>query len=71
MILGALVDAGLSFQQLQEDLAGLSLTGFRLEKEKVTRKGIGGTRIRVITEEGHVHRGLEDIKRIIQESRSA
>ena len=58
MILGALVDAGLSFQQLQEDLAGLSLTGFRLEKEKVTRKGIGGTRIRVITEEGHVHRGL-------------
>ncbi|NLC38508.1 MAG: nickel pincer cofactor biosynthesis protein LarC, partial [Clostridia bacterium] len=68
MILGALVDAGLSFQQLQEDLAGLSLTGFRLEKEKVTRKGIGGTRIRVITEEGHVHRGLEDIKRIIQES---
>lgn len=69
MTLGALVDAGLSFQQLQEDLAGLLLTGFRLEKDKVTRQGIGGTRIRVITEEGHVHRGLGDIRKIINDSR--
>lgn len=65
MTLGALVDAGLDWEQLRSDLAGLSLTGYRLQREKVIKHGISGTKVRVLTEEGHVHRHLSDIREII------
>ncbi len=65
MTLGALVDAGLDWEQLQTDLAKLPLTGYRLQMEKVNKQGISGTKVHVLTEEGHVHRHLRDIKEII------
>jgi uncharacterized protein (TIGR00299 family) protein len=49
MILGALVDTGLSLDDLRAALAALPLTGYRLEAERVTRAGMAATRV-------HVHR---------------
>jgi len=68
MILGALVDAGLSLDQLSAQLAKLKVTGFKLEANKVVKNGISGTKIEVITEEQKVHRHLRDITEIIEKS---
>src|SRR5690554_5070908 len=68
MTLGALVDAGLDWEVLKEDLAKLPVTGYRLEKEKVVKQGISGTKVHVLTDEGHVHRHLGDIEEIINKS---
>lgn len=68
MILGALLDAGLPWDQLQADLALLSCGGFRLEMGRVTRKGIAGISLKVIVEDDRSHRRLEDVKALIAAS---
>ena len=50
MILGALVDSGLSVEKLAEGLRGLRLEGYRLEASKVRRNGINGTKVDVVIE---------------------
>jgi hypothetical protein len=54
MLLGALVDAGVSFAALAETAAALNV-GARLEMRKVTRGGIAATKVDVITPEQHAH----------------
>lgn len=60
MLLGALVDAGVPFTLLEETAAALGV-GARLEVRKVSRGGIAGTKVDVLTEEhaanepGHTH----------------
>ncbi|MDI6726401.1 MAG: nickel pincer cofactor biosynthesis protein LarC [Smithellaceae bacterium] len=68
MTLGALIDAGVDWQEFQAGLAGLSLDGYELTRETVTKKGIRATRVRIRTEEKQPHRHLADIKKIISES---
>ena len=68
MVLGALVDAGLDFDDLRSDLARLPLDGFRVQAEKVKRKGLAGTLVTVTTDEVHPHRGLSAVLSIIEES---
>ena len=47
MLLGALVDAGLSLQDLRGELSKLSLTGYSIEARKAQRGVISGTHITV------------------------
>lgn len=47
MVLGALVDCGLSLDDLRSMLAGLRLDGWELISEPVSQHGIGGTRTSV------------------------
>jgi uncharacterized protein (TIGR00299 family) protein len=54
MLLGALVDAGASFDALAETAVALNV-GARLEARKVTRGGIAATKVDVITPERHAH----------------
>jgi len=57
MLLGALVDAGVSLETLAETAAALNV-GARLEAKKVTRAGIAATKVDVLTDEqdhGHTH----------------
>ncbi|MDR3585748.1 MAG: nickel pincer cofactor biosynthesis protein LarC [Desulfosporosinus sp.] len=68
MTLGALVDAGLDWEQLKSDLAKLPLTGYQLQMEKVIKQGISGTKVHVLTEEDHVHRHLRNVQEIISNS---
>lgn len=68
MTLGALVDAGLDFKLLQQDLAGLALDEYELYEQKVVKQGITGTKVQVVSLEGHVHRHLGDIQDIIYRS---
>ena len=65
MILGALVDAGLGIEVLQGELDKLRLDGVRLQATRVHRHGIAATKIDVVAKEGHAHRGLNDVLRIL------
>jgi uncharacterized protein (TIGR00299 family) protein len=54
MILGALVDAGLSLEHLKAELAKLGLSHYHLDARQVVKRGLGGTQM-VIDLEGHHH----------------
>jgi|SRR5580658_9628322 uncharacterized protein (TIGR00299 family) protein len=54
MLLGTLVDAGVSFELLAGTAAALNL-GARLEKRSVMRGGLTGTKVDVLVEQGTSH----------------
>jgi uncharacterized protein (TIGR00299 family) protein len=67
MILGALVDLGLSLETLREALGTLPLGGYRLEARSVVRSGLRATQVAVLVEDPHPrHRGLADILGLLE-----
>jgi uncharacterized protein (TIGR00299 family) protein len=68
MILGALVAAGVSTQELQDQLSLLGVSGYAIDFETVNRSGISATYARVQTAHEHAHRHLSDILKIIYDS---
>ena len=71
MILGALIDAGLTLTRLKAALAALPLTGYRLSARSVRRAGFAGRKVSVALEKhrshhsGEEHRGLREILSLI------
>ena len=69
MTIGALVDAGVSFEELRVHLAKLNVPGYELASEKVTKQGIAGTKFHVyVHDPGTQHRRLCDIETILRSS---
>ncbi len=70
MILGALLDAGLDLKALEDGLAGLGFSGFRLTATKVMRSSISATKFDVVIdkEHHHHHRSLSHILHHIGDS---
>ena len=68
MILGAMVAAGVDPATLRQQLSLLSVDGFSINFETVTRSGLSATYARVETKDEHKHRHLSDIKKIIESS---
>src|SRR5215211_6382069 len=68
MILGATVAAGVDPNFLREQLSLLSVTGFSVDFETVSKSGLSATYARVETAHEHKHRHLSDIKQIIEAS---
>ncbi|HEY2595680.1 MAG TPA: LarC family nickel insertion protein, partial [Chloroflexota bacterium] len=67
MLLGALIDAGVSIDDLRDGLSNLPVRGWRLAAEAVAQHGLGGTRARVsLDERDQPHRGLLDVVAIIR-----
>lgn len=66
MFLGALIDAGLSFEMLKKTLGTLPLDGYHIEINREKRNGLFGTQfvVRLETRE-QGERGLREIKKII------
>ena len=56
MILGALVDAGLSLEHLRGELGKLGLCHYEIDAKKVVKRGLGGTQM-IIDLEGDHHHG--------------
>jgi uncharacterized protein (TIGR00299 family) protein len=69
MILGALVDAGLPFVELQDALSLLGLPEFELARERVMRGAFSATKVDVKTADTAHARGLAEIEAIIAASR--
>src|ERR1700690_1840062 len=69
MTLGALVDAGVSIDALRAELAKLNLPGYEIRADRVTRSGIGATKVTVVVnQKGQKSRHLSDIVSIIGSS---
>jgi uncharacterized protein (TIGR00299 family) protein len=69
MILGSLIDAGLSLRGLREELKKLRIPTIALKTKKVLRGGLGATRVIVEgRNEKRSHRTLKEILRIIEGS---
>jgi uncharacterized protein (TIGR00299 family) protein len=69
MTVGALLDAGLKLETLEKELKKLGLSGYRLEVNKVVKKGISATRFKVKIKEEGVERRFKDILAILEESK--
>jgi len=59
MILGALVDAGMDFDELTNELKKLPVDGYRLTRKEVARQHISGTKIDVIVRTASGHEVVE------------
>lgn len=68
MILGAMVDAGLSIDKLKELLSGLNLKEFDIQAKIVDKNGFTATKVDVLVTEQPPERHLKEIKDIIQKS---
>jgi hypothetical protein len=69
MLLGAIVDAGLSLDALAGELATLPVTGYRLTAEKVVRAGVTATKVDVVLDDEVLPlRRLADVLAIIDGS---
>ena len=68
MILGALVDAGLSFERLQSDLALLGLDGYKLKSQPVVKNGFKATKVDIVVKEDVPERHLAEILAIVENS---
>jgi uncharacterized protein (TIGR00299 family) protein len=67
MILGALIDAGLSLEVLKDELAKLDVDHYDLKAKQVTKNGLGGTKVSILLDKHHHHhhRRLHHIKEMI------
>lgn len=68
MVLGALVDAGADLGAIERELRKLKLPGWSISAEKVQRRAIFATHVKVESSETHHHRGLSVILRMIDEA---
>ncbi len=69
MILGALIDAGLSPEALKEALQGVPFSGWRLEVRKEARGAITGTRVLIHDDGSAPLRHFRDIRSLLSTSR--
>ena len=68
MFLGLLLDLGVKQQQLEQELAKLPISGYKLEVKREQRHGIEGCRVQVLCEETHHHRSWSTIDKMLAES---
>jgi len=68
MILGALLDAGLSVQDLLRGINALHLSGFDLNIQTVYKNSFRATKANILIEDNVTERRLPDIEAIIQDS---
>ena len=68
MIIGALIDAGLDFEELESELGKLKVSGYKIKAERAVRNGISGTRFSVEVTDRNTERKLKDIIEIIEKS---
>jgi uncharacterized protein (TIGR00299 family) protein len=68
MLLGALVDAGVPFDQLQHALDALHLAGFELTQERMMRGAFAATKVDVQINDRATSRYLADIEAVLDAS---
>lgn len=70
MFLGVLVDLGVKSADLRSQLRKLPVTGYRISATSTSRAKLGGTRVNVVLSAGRQpHRGIVEIRRLIEKSR--
>ena len=68
MMLGALIDAGASLENIRNKLASFDLPGLEISATPTTRKGFRALQIDISHPPQHAHRHLSDIEAMIESS---
>ena len=68
MLLGSLINAGLPFAHLEEQLALLPLSGYSLSAKQLSIQGLACTKVHIELDHDQPHRHLADIAAIINDS---
>lgn len=68
MLLGALIDAGLSMEKLRNTINALNIRSCEIAASRVTINSLSATRVKVSAPEKQPHRHLQDIEKIIDDS---
>lgn len=68
MFLGMLIDLGVPLSIIEDGLALLPITGYRLSRERTERQHIAACKVIVEHEEQHHHRTWRDIDRMLADS---
>jgi len=68
MFIGALLDAGLALERLEQELQKINVSGFRVTATKGMKGALSGTKFDVEVDEVHVHRHLRHILEIVDKS---
>ncbi len=69
MLIGAVVDAGVDVDVLNDALACLDVKGLRVSAADAERGAVTGKHVSVVTPEGHGRLGIEDFLRTVRGSR--
>jgi uncharacterized protein (TIGR00299 family) protein len=68
MIIGALLDAGLPFDDLKREVSKIGITGYNLSAKKVKKNQVAGTKFTVELKEKQPSRSPKEIRSIISDS---
>ena len=68
MMLGALIDLGIDFNFLKEELKKIKIEGFEIECIKVKKSGIAASKFEVKVAGAQPHRSYADIQKLISKS---
>jgi hypothetical protein len=68
MILGALVDCGVSIEEIKKGLALLPIQGFEISAKRVNKIGLVSTQVEILVQDKVKERRLEEILTVIRES---
>ncbi|MDD5669005.1 MAG: nickel pincer cofactor biosynthesis protein LarC [Candidatus Omnitrophica bacterium] len=68
MLIGALLDAGLSLNALKKELRKIDVPGYSLSAVKTERRGIAGTKFTVKIKNSHLHHDPSRVKALIKKS---
>ena len=66
MLIGALLDAGLDFQLLEQEIARLGLPNVQIRSSKIVKQNIASTKFDVIYEDQHHHRHLRHLNEMVE-----
>lgn len=69
MIIGALLDAGLDFNDLRAELLKLKIPNFEIKSNKATKNKIAATKFEVVTHEDKHYRHLKDFNQVLENSK--
>lgn len=69
MLLGALIDLGLNIDDLKKELKKLNISGYEITAKKQQKNHITATKLNITVKQKQNHRHLNDICRIIDESK--
>ncbi len=68
MVIGALLDAGLALERLEQELQKINVSGFRLTATRGMKGSLSGVKFDVEVDEGHAHHHLRHILEIVDQS---
>ena len=68
MFLGLMIDLGVNWDAVEQDLRKLPVTGYEIHRQQETRRGVSGCQLQVEIEEQHHHRTWAHIDAMLTDS---